>query len=148
MLQEQKKGVRLLQKFGAIFGLCLTYLHETCFSSPFISVICYNAPLLEEYFCIDRSDKDQMTKECSAKISHNGRLVQAKGKHASFPEHNNQVSATDAKEVDSLFSLDFFTVPFWIQRTKPAQGINFNVNHVSREACPEFTNDSFNLQTQ
>lgn len=29
-----------------------------------------------------------------------------------LPEHNNQVNTADAKEVDSLFSCDFFTVPF------------------------------------
>lgn len=42
-----------------------------------------------------------------------------------LPEHNNQVSTTDAKELDSIFSLDLSTVPFWCQRTKPAQGITF-----------------------
>lgn len=79
MLQEQKVTAKI---WSSIWTRSNPF-------SPLLFVISYKAPLLEVDFCIDLSDNDQITKECSAKISHfstsrNGRLVQAKGNYASF----------------------------------------------------------------
>lgn len=139
-----------------LIGIAHTFYEKSAFFSPSIPVISAVKHSYLYFSVRGLSDKDQFTKECSAKISHFKQailfiLYMPKLIMQVLAEQDNQASTTDAKEVEkhsSLFLVQFRFLhsAFLMPEDKTCSGNNLlpNVYHamfVSREALLEITDE-------